>query len=277
MVMGLATMGWVPFSPLQRSPFSLVAPGASLSHLILHLHLALPPVSKKEIEAGKADKWDWATQQPLASSPLSALTPSLGPGSLHISLKYVESRTPMPGLPLVPLTPLHPLPSPVTLLQVEDIVTISNMVWELHSHHLPPPSLSSSNLPSSSWMAVDNKEDSSLSESCTLSFNPWMESHLAPSITGTPHEWETWLDPLLALFDSPSSLEMAVDAKDSLVIRSHTLSFDLWTETHLVPPVDGSLDSWWTWIVLKHVLGRALESQRTKGDCREAMKTIFND
>ena len=25
--------------------------------------------------------------------------------------------------------------------------------------------------------------------------------------------------------------------------------------------------------VLKHVLGRALESQRTKGDCREAMKT----
>jgi hypothetical protein len=29
--------------------------------------------------------------------------------------------------------------------------------------------------------------------------------------------------------------------------------------------------------VLKHVLVRALESQRTKGDCREAMKTIFND
>jgi hypothetical protein len=29
--------------------------------------------------------------------------------------------------------------------------------------------------------------------------------------------------------------------------------------------------------MLKHVLGRALESQRTKGDCREAMKTIFND
>jgi hypothetical protein len=30
-------------------------------------------------------------------------------------------------------------------------------------------------------------------------------------------------------------------------------------------------------VVLKHVLGRALESQRTKGDCREVMKTIFND
>jgi hypothetical protein len=29
--------------------------------------------------------------------------------------------------------------------------------------------------------------------------------------------------------------------------------------------------------LLKHVLGRALESQRTKGDCREAMKTIFNE
>jgi hypothetical protein len=26
-------------------------------------------------------------------------------------------------------------------------------------------------------------------------------------------------------------------------------------------------------LLLKHVLGRALESQRTKGDCREAMKT----
>jgi hypothetical protein len=32
-----------------------------------------------------------------------------------------------------------------------------------------------------------------------------------------------------------------------------------------------------THFVLKHVLERALESQRTKGDCREAMKTIFND
>jgi hypothetical protein len=31
------------------------------------------------------------------------------------------------------------------------------------------------------------------------------------------------------------------------------------------------------WKVLKHVLGRALESQRIKGDCREAMKTIFNE
>jgi hypothetical protein len=30
-------------------------------------------------------------------------------------------------------------------------------------------------------------------------------------------------------------------------------------------------------LMLKHVLGRALESQRTKGDCREAMKTIFNE
>ena len=29
--------------------------------------------------------------------------------------------------------------------------------------------------------------------------------------------------------------------------------------------------------VLKHILGRALESQRTKGDCREAMKTVFNE
>jgi hypothetical protein len=39
---------------------------------------------------------------------------------------------------------------------------------------------------------------------------------------------------------------------------------------------------WWQeWssqtMLLKHVLGRALESQRTKGDCREAMKTLFND
>jgi hypothetical protein len=30
-------------------------------------------------------------------------------------------------------------------------------------------------------------------------------------------------------------------------------------------------------ILLKNILGRALESQRIKGDCREAMKTIFNE
>jgi hypothetical protein len=30
-------------------------------------------------------------------------------------------------------------------------------------------------------------------------------------------------------------------------------------------------------MVLKHILGRALKSQRIKGDCREVMKTVFNE
>jgi hypothetical protein len=167
-------------------------------------HPPLPPVSKKEMEAGKADEWDQATRQPLASatpppllSPLSALTPSTGPGSSGMSPKFVESRTLMPGLPPVPLAPLNPLLSPVTLLQVKDTVTTSDMVWELHSCHHPPPSLSSSDLPSSLGMAVNEDEDSSVNKSHASSFNPWMETHPVPSITRSPNEWKTWLDSAL--------------------------------------------------------------------------------
>ena len=94
--------------------------------------------------------------------PLSALTPSAGPGSSGMSPEFVESRTPTPGLPPVPLAPLNPLPSPVTLLQVEDVVATSNMVQELHSCHHPPPLLSSFNLPPSLEMAVDEAKDSLL-------------------------------------------------------------------------------------------------------------------
>ena len=96
----------------------------------------------------------------------------------------------MPGLPPVSLAPLNPLPSPVTLLQVEDVVATSDMVRELHSRHHPPPSLSSSE------MAVDG-EDSSLNWSHASSFDPWTETHPAPPLDGTRYAWTTWLEDAL--------------------------------------------------------------------------------
>jgi hypothetical protein len=163
----------------------------------------LPPLSKKELKAGKALDRDQAARWPLASatppallSPLSALNPSVGPGSSGVSPEFVESWTPMPGLPLVPLAPLNPLPSPITLSQVEDVVATSDMVWELHSRHHPPPSLSSSDSPSSSEMAID-AEDSSVTWSRASSFDPWTETHLAPSIGDSQDAWTTWLDDAL--------------------------------------------------------------------------------
>jgi hypothetical protein len=60
-------------------------------------HPPLPPLSKKEIEASKALDWDQAARPPPASatpppslSPLSALTPSAGPGSSHVSPEFME-------------------------------------------------------------------------------------------------------------------------------------------------------------------------------------------
>jgi hypothetical protein len=143
----------------------------------------LPPPSKKEMEAAKADEWDWAAWRPLALaspppllSPLSALTPS-GIGPSDVSPELVESWTLTLGFSLVPLAPLNPLPSPVTLSQVEDIITTSDMVWEIQSHHLPPPSLSSSVSPPSSEMAVDEVKDSSApSSSQAMSYMPWVVS-----------------------------------------------------------------------------------------------------
>jgi hypothetical protein len=100
------------------------------------IHPPLPPLSKKEIEASKGQDRDQAARRPLASatpppslSPLSALTPSVGLGSSGVSPNFMESWTPTPGLPLVPLAPLNPLPSPVTLSQVEDVVTTSDMCY----------------------------------------------------------------------------------------------------------------------------------------------------
>jgi hypothetical protein len=145
-------------------------------------HPPLPPLSKKEIKAGKALDQDQAARRPAALatpppllSPLPPLTPSAGPGSSGVSPEFVESRTPTPGLPPVPLAPLNPLPSPVTLSQVED------MVRDLQSRHPPPPSFSSSDLPSSLEMAI-NVEASSVIQSRASSFDPWTETHPAPSI-----------------------------------------------------------------------------------------------
>jgi hypothetical protein len=84
----------------------------------------------------------------------------------------------MLGLPSVPLVPLNPLPSSVTLLQVEDILAMSEMMWDLQSYHCPLPLLSSSNSPLSSLMVVDVKKDCLYIRSHALSFNPWMKSYL---------------------------------------------------------------------------------------------------
>jgi hypothetical protein len=168
-----------------------------------YIHPPLPPLSKKEIEAGKVLDRDQAARWPLALatpppslSPLSALTPSAGPGSSYVSPEFVESWTPMPGLPLVPMAPLNPLPSPVTLPQVKDVVTMSDMVWELQSCYHPPTMLSSSDSPSSLEMAI-NVKDSSVIRSRASSFDPWTETHPAPSIGDSRDAWMTWLDDAL--------------------------------------------------------------------------------
>jgi hypothetical protein len=111
-----------------------------------------------------------------------------------MSPEYVASQTLTPGLPPVPLAPLNLLPSPVTLSQVEDMVATSDLIWELHSHHLPSPSLSSSNFSSSFSMMVDDAEDSLPDRSYASSFDLWTESHLVPCLTASALDWETWLD-----------------------------------------------------------------------------------
>jgi hypothetical protein len=73
---------------------------------------------------------------------------------------------------------------------------MSDMVREVHSHHQPPPSLSSSDSPSSSEMAID-VEDSVLNRSHASSFDPWMETHLAPPLDGSWYAWMTWLEDAL--------------------------------------------------------------------------------
>jgi hypothetical protein len=108
-----------------------------------------------------------STPPPLAPlSPLLALTLSLGLGSLYMSPEFVQSQTPMLGLPLVPLAPSNPLLSPITLSQVEDVITVSNMVQELHSCHCPLPSLFSSPTPLTLSMVVDADDDSSTLLAC---------------------------------------------------------------------------------------------------------------
>ena len=102
----------------------------------------LPPLSKKEIDAGKALDWDYAAKRRMVSttppphlSPLPPLTASADGQSSGVSPEFVASRTLMPGLPPVPLAPLNPLPSPVTLSQVEDMVATSDLVRDLQSCH----------------------------------------------------------------------------------------------------------------------------------------------
>jgi hypothetical protein len=195
MAMGLAPMGRVLFSPSRRNPRSHAVLGASLVPLSPLVSLALPfrlNLRKRLRPVKHSIRIRLLDGLRFRPPPLSALTPSAGPGSSGVSPKFMESRTPTPGLPPVPLAPLNPLPSPVTLSQVEDIVATSDMVRELHSRH-HPPSLSSSDLPSSSEMAVD-VEDPSIIRSRASSFDPWTESHPVPSIGDSRDAWSTWLD-----------------------------------------------------------------------------------
>jgi hypothetical protein len=198
MAMGLAPMGRVLFSPSRRNPRSHAVLGASLVPLSPLVSLALPfrlNLRKRLRPVKHSIRIRLLDGLRFRPPPLSALTPSAGPGSSGVSPKFMESRTPTPGLPPVPLAPLNPLPSPVTLSQVEDIVATSDMVRELHSRH-HPPSLSSSDLPSSSEMAVD-VEDPSLNRSHASSFDPWTETHPAPPLDDSRYAWTTWLEDAL--------------------------------------------------------------------------------
>jgi hypothetical protein len=121
------------------------------------------------------------------------LTASADGQSSGVSPEFVASRTLMPGLPPVPLAPLNPLPSPVTLSQVEDMVATSDLVRDLQSRHPPPPSSSSFDSPPSSEMAIDVEASSDI-WSRASSFDPWTETHPAPSIGDSRDAWLTWLD-----------------------------------------------------------------------------------
>jgi hypothetical protein len=129
---------------------------------------------------------------PLSHSPLSTLPPSQGAGSSHISPEFVESWTLTPGLPPVLLAPLNPLPSPVTLSQVEDVLTTSNLIREIHSCHLPPALLSTPSSPPSFEMAIDDDADPSPTQSHATSYTLWVDTHPAPT-SGSPLQWTTWL------------------------------------------------------------------------------------
>jgi hypothetical protein len=140
MTTGLGLTGLDPSLPLGRQQGDPVVPGTSRPPL-----MSLPPPSSSQpplplpdpkiMKVAKVHRqnlkalWPLALATPSPSlSPLSALPPSLGVGSSHISPEFIESWTPMPGLPPVLLAPLNPLPSLVTLLQVKDVLATSEMV-----------------------------------------------------------------------------------------------------------------------------------------------------
>jgi hypothetical protein len=83
------------------------------------------------------------------------------------------------------------------LLQVKDIIAMSDMVWELNSHYLPLALLSTPSSPpmfrDMEWEADPYPSSHELSEA---SFNLWVPFHLAPT-SGSPQEWRTWFDDAL--------------------------------------------------------------------------------
>jgi hypothetical protein len=146
----------------------------------------LASVLKKALVAPQPPSPPFSTPFPLTPLPPSRVESS------HVSPEFVVSRTPTPWPPLAPLAPLNPLPSPVMLSQVEDLITTSDMVRELHSHHQAPSPLST---PSSPPLFGDMEWEVDpyphLCESSESNFVLWVPSHPAPT-SGLPLEWRTW-------------------------------------------------------------------------------------
>jgi hypothetical protein len=71
------------------------------------------------------------------------------------------------------------------LSQVEDVLATSNIVQEIHSHHLPPAPLSALSSPPSSAMVIDDDTDPSPTQSCATSYTSWVDTHPVPT-SGLP-------------------------------------------------------------------------------------------
>jgi len=102
-----------------------------------------PPLAAPAVPAGIVSMALPILESPFHSGELPPLMPSPAP-SLHMSPEFVLSQTPtleatpimalMPmESPSMPLAPINPIPSPVTLGQVEDILTTSEMVCTLQT------------------------------------------------------------------------------------------------------------------------------------------------
>ena len=130
-----------PFTPAVAAP-SLKVPPLPLKHGNTH-------VNKSTWDHGVNPGVIAAMMWDASSSPLSTLTPSLV---------------------VRPLAPMGHSISPVTLSQVEDILTTRGMVQALHAQINPPPASFSFSSPSAMVMDLDKVSSSSYANA--TSFNP---------------------------------------------------------------------------------------------------------